>query len=214
MRRRDLAWATALVVALSVLAFGGGGPTASAQKSPSANKVAVAGEGALVQAENQEETLLTTTMKNPGSKALLISVTLECSILTELTTVGNDTASAQATAVVWVEVNGTKVAYEDDPAPDPEDTGKVTFCDRAYQRTTSLFDDANATIHDFIETKSSHGFNWAALDTGSGDKTIVVKAELTEVVNDADKAVATLVIGARTLTVEPVDVAVDETLSN
>lgn len=207
MRRRDLAWATALAVVVSVLAFNGGGSIASAEKTPAANKVAVAGKGTLIEAPNSEVTLLATTMKNPGAKALLLSVTLECSILTSLTTVGNDLANAQAKAEVWVEVNGKSVAYADDVAD-----GRVTFCEREYQRQTSNWDDEDAVIDDFIRTKASHGFNWAALHDGAGEKVIEVKAALTR--NATANATAVLVIGARTLTVEPVDVVKDETLSN
>lgn len=197
-------FAIALIPALLFASFAS---TADAQKTPAANKVAVAGSGVLIAAPSVEITLLTTRMKNPGSKALLLGVTLECSILTDLLTQGNDISAAEAKAQVWVEVNGEPVQYAEDVAD-----GRVTFCEREYQRTTSMFDDLDATIDDFIRTKASHGFNWVALHDGAGDKVIEVKADLTR--NATDNATAELVIGARTLTVEPVDVANDETLSN
>jgi hypothetical protein len=116
-------------------------------------------------------------------------------------------SQAEAKAEVWVEVNGTPVAWADDVAH-----GRVTFCEREYRRDTSSWDDDDAVIDDFIRTKASHAFNWVLLHDGAGDKLIEVKAELTR--NSTDNATAGLVIGARTLTVEPVDVVHDETLSN
>lgn len=186
--------------------------SAEAQKSPAANKFAVAGEGLLIEMDGSDParegiTLLSTTMKNPGSKALVLGVTLECSILTSLMTIGDDLSQSEAKAEVWVEVNGTTVAYADDVAD-----GKVTFCEREYQRETSGWDDDDAVIDDFIRTKASHGFNWVALHDGSGEKLIEVKANLTT--NQTSNATTALAIGARTLTVEPVDVARDESLDN
>jgi hypothetical protein len=126
----------------------------------------------------------------------------------------SDLAQAEARADVWIEVNGNKVAYGDDPRA-VEEEGKVTFCEREYQRETSEFpadcNDEKCVIEDFIRTKASHGFNWVALHDG-GDKTIDVKAVLTR--TTTGDATADLVIGARTLTVQPVDVVHDESLSN
>lgn len=197
----------ALVAAFALNPFGSTAGAKHTDDHQPANKLAVAGAGNLIEAPDEEATLLTTTMKNPGSKALVLSVTLECSILTDLTTVGNDLSEAEAKAEVWVEVNGETVAVSDDPA-----SGRVTFCEREYQRETRMWEDEEAVIDDFIRTKASHGFNWVALHDGSGDKVIEVKAELTR--NSTDNAVAALVIGHRTLIVEPADVSHDETLSN
>lgn len=192
----------ALIAAMLVTSF-----ASTSDASQPANKFSVAGSGVMISAPSEEVTLLTTTMKNPGSKALLLGVTLECSILTSLLTEGNDLSQAEARAEVWVEVNGTPVQYAEDVAD-----GRVTFCEREYQRQTSMFDDEDATIDDFIRTKAAHGFNWVLLHDGAGEKVVEVKANLTR--NATDNATAELVVGARTLTVEPVDVAKDETLSN
>jgi hypothetical protein len=181
---------------------------AEAQKTPSANKFAVVGSGEMVEAPNEEVTLLSTTMKNPGSKALALSVSLECSILTQLTTIGSDLAKSWAKADVWVEVNGSPVMFDDDDTAD----GRVTFCEREYQRETRSWDDDDAVIEDFIRTRSSHAFNWVALHDGAGDKLVEVKAELQR--SATSNADSRLVVGHRTLTVEPVDVVKDETLSN
>lgn len=208
---RVVAWG--LVLALAVgLAFAAGQGAVEAKHNDNhhpANKVAVAGSEIEEHAPNEEVTLLSTTMRNAASKALVLQVTLECSILTDLETEGNDLARASSTLEVWVEIDGEKVAVSDEP--DAGD-GEVTFCNREYERETRMWDDDDAVIDDHIATKQAHGFNWVSLAPGHGVKTIEVKANLdTDEVGEAN---ATLTVGNRTLVVEPVDVAHGETLSN
>ena len=77
-----------------------------------ANKVAVAASEFEVSGEGERVLLMRTHMRNPASKALQISVTAECSILTELITGGtgpSDMAEATGRVEVWVEIDGTPV---------------------------------------------------------------------------------------------------------
>lgn len=172
-----------------------------------ANKVAVSGSDVEVGDPDQTLTLLDTTMRNADSKALLLQVTLECSILTDLETVGNDDSRAESTLDVWVEVDGERIGVSE-----ADDNGEVTFCNRAYQRQTRGFDDEDATIDDHIRTKQAHGFDWVDLDAGKGVHHIVVKGRLTT--DSTANADADVTVGNRTLIVEPVATARDETRDN
>lgn len=200
--------ALALLLAAALLA---GSDEASAKHTDGhhpANKVAVSGSSMEVAGPNEEVTLLETSMRNAASKSLVLQVTLECSILTDLKTVGDDFSRAESTLEVWVEIDGRPV----DVSEAGQD-GTVTFCNREYQRETSNFEeDEEATIDDHIRTKQAHGFNWIDLGTGKGVHDIVVKGRL-ETESTAN-ATAEVTVGKRTLVVEPVDTAHDETLDN
>lgn len=164
-----------------------------------ANKMAV--DGSVIEAAAPGETLeiLSGVMKTSNPTDLVISVSLECSILTQVTTVGNDDASAFGRVEVWVEIDGVPVGVTS------EDDGRVVFCDRAQRQTTSLFDDEDATITSYLKTRSAHSFSWIDLNLGSATHTIVVKAHFTE--EASSNAVAQALIGKRTLVVEPVKLA-------
>lgn len=207
---RTLATVVALLVAAALILTAGllaGADQAGANSGEPANKVAVSGSGVTVGEPDETLTLLDTTMRNADSKALVLQVTLECSILTDLETVGNDRSRAESTLDVWVEVDGERIGVSE-----ADDNGEVTFCNREYQRETRLFDDEDATIDDHIATKQAHGFDWVDLDAGKGVHDIVVKGRLTT--SSTDNADADVTVGNRTLIVEPVDTAHDETLDN
>ncbi|MGH9998962.1 MAG: hypothetical protein ACRD90_03760, partial [Nitrosopumilaceae archaeon] len=78
------------------------------------------------------------------------------------------------------------------------------LCDEAGISCDPSFFDA------YLRTKSTHGFNWVALNVGSGVHTVEVKAMLTSaVIGDGD---ASVMVGKRTLIVEPVKLANDVTI--
>jgi hypothetical protein len=132
-------------------------------------------------------------------------VTTECSITTELTTVGNDFSEAMGQVKVWVEIDGKPVKVSSDDTNEP---GRVVFCKDLYQRTTTLFDDEDATIKTLQSTRNANGFNWMALNVGSATHLIQVKATLTT--NASQNAQAMAAVGKRTLIVEPTKAANDE----
>src|ERR1051325_659483 len=149
-------------------------------------------------------TILTGTMRTSNPSDLILSVTLECSILTNVTTTGHDDAQACGRVEVWVEVDQVAVPV------DGGDSGHVVFCDRAHQQHTSGFDgldDNKETITSYLKTRTANAFNWATLDVGSGIHTIEAKPLLTE--THVNKGVAQAAIGARTLVVEPSKMAND-----
>jgi len=207
--------AGALVVGLigqTAIAGSGGTP---------ADKVVAAASKRVVFGPNTNQTLMTATMKTSKPTDLMFHVALECTILTALTTNNeNNSATAGAGVRVWLEVDGDIVsltsasAPPQDPTPAGNDSDKVTFCDRTYQRTVTDDEDpldGIDTEDDYIDTKSAHGFSWVKMNLGSGIHTIAVKADLREAtVGEAD---AQAEVGNRTLIVEPTKMANDAVIA-
>lgn len=192
--------------------------TSSAQP---ANKAVAAGSHRVQSAPGQKLSLMSTTFKTSKPEDLLMTVSLECSILTALTTDNdNPSADAQSTARIWIEIDGKIVPIEDVSAP-PQNPGaagsdadKITFCNREYSRTVTDDEtpaDGIDSDSDFIKTKSAHSFSWVALNAGSGTHTAVVYAELTT--SATQSAQATLDIGNRTFIVEPTKLANNAVIS-
>lgn len=193
------------ITALMVATFYANRESATAAHQP-ADKVSVTGNNTLVTEPGVPTPILTTTMRTSTPADVTFAVTLECSIATEVTTTGNDDQSASGVVDVWVEV-------DDVPVPVVEgDDGRVTFCNEAHRRTTSLFDDTDATIKTFHTSKQANGFNWSRLNMGNGIHKIEVVAMLTETASN--KSTADAAIGKRTLTSFPTHMANDETLAD
>lgn len=198
----------AAVVAVPLVA-----PEAEATHQP-ADKMAVSGSSLeiitaplLAGASTTTAELLAGRIKTSSPTDLVLSVSLECALWTDVTTVGNDESEAVARVKVWVEIDGVPVTVSSDDTAEP---GKVVFCDRAYKRTTTDFDDEDARIDSYLRTRSAHDFNWIRLNLGSGLHTISVKGELETAVTGTGMAQAA--IGKRTLVVEPTKLANDVTL--
>lgn len=204
--RSGMTYLTALLAASLV-----GGVVAATFLTPAtathapADKLAAFGSNIEIGEPGELLTLASGTMRTSGPTDLVFSLSLECSIITKVVTVGDDVSEAQAKIVVWVEVDDQPVGVISG------DDGKVTFCDRTHRQTTDLFDDEDATIETYLATKSAHAFHWVALNVGSGLHKVEVHAELTEITND-DDAFADAVIGKRTLVVEPTKLANDVSL--
>lgn len=215
---------TAMVVAALVFTWT---TNAQANHQP-ANKIAAAGsvEDEPFIVAGEPVLLLQETFKTSKPTDLLLNVAAECSIVTEVTTVGNDTSTASGQLEFFL----TKVTSDGDPttedkperigvtqestAPNEDedgDTGEVVFCNRTYQRETTLFNDDDATIRTFMETRNANSFNWLELNAGSGVHTVSLYAQYTEA-EDATKGEATAegVVGARTMIIEPVRAKNDE----
>jgi hypothetical protein len=187
--------AAVVSVALSVnFALGAGEPADKA--SVTANDVLVEGPGTAVE-------LFETTLRSSTPSDVTFAVTLECSILTKVKTVGNQDTYAEGVVDVWVEIDGNAV-----PVAGTDD-GRVTFCNEYHRRVTSMFDDTNATIEEYETSKQANGFNWTKLNMGNGVHTIEVFANLTETATNDNTADA--VVGRRTLTINPTHMAVNET---
>lgn len=206
--------AVGITVPVAVAAERGGG-------SP-ANKAVAAGSHTQVLAPGTNVALMSATFKTSKPTDLLISVSLECSILTDVIINGSpvagavETTRAQGAVRVWAELDGRIVPIQDVSAPpqDPADSGngddsdKVTFCDRVHERTVSDREDEQDGIdgsQDYQATKSANAFNWIRLNAGSGTHELVVKADLSASGTGSSSAQA--VIGNRTLIIEPTKLA-------
>ena len=199
-------------VAIAAQGDGGGSP---------ANKAVAAGSHTLVVAPGTNVPIMSATFKTSKPTDLLIAVSLECSILTNVIINGGpevvtETSSAQGDVRVWAELDGKIVPIEDVSAPpqDPEaagtgtDADKVTFCNRVHERTVSDREDPLDGVdgsEDYQNTKNANAFNWVRLNAGSGEHTLVIKADLTASGTGASTAEA--VIGNRTLIIEPTKMA-------
>lgn len=191
-----------------------------------ANKTAVAGSTVDVIGEAEGPVSIMQEQLRVSSPAdLKLYVQLECSLVTDVKTVGDDDQSAEAQFDVWVTIDNKPVPVAATvPTGEGADDGRVTFCNRRYQRVVSNLNngaadddsDDDLTIETFFSTKSTHGFNWIALNVGrdgydaNGDNILDIQvwADYTEA--ETSKATASAVIGKRTLIIEPDKFAVHE----
>lgn len=150
------------------------------------------------------QTLLTGTLKTSSPTDLMLHVSLECALWTNVKVSGNNSSSAFGQVKVWVEIDGNPVPVA------AGDNGEVVFCEREFKLETTNFDDTDATIALFQRTRSANAFNWLALDLGSGVHTVEVKAALDRLVDGNGLAAAA--VGKRTLIVEPAKLANDASL--
>lgn len=219
-RRGAIALAALFVASLMLVMYVA--PPAGADHEP-ANKVAAAGSETEVMGPGEKVVLLEETLKTSSPADLILQLTAECDILTDLTTGGNgaeDSAGAFGQVRTWIEIDGKVVPVSSD---DATDTGKVVLCNRAHNKTvTDAEDPADGTDEerDMTQTRQANGFNWLALDTGfvyddpaNGNNilNIVVYAEFTEEV--VNRAEAEALVGHRTLIVEPTSVSVHEAVN-
>lgn len=179
-------------------------PTGVNANHEPANKTSAAGSSTEVTGPGVPKTILSERVKTSKPTDLILGVTLECALTTNVTTVGNDSERAFGEVLIWVEIDGVPVPVSQDDTKQ----GRVVFCNRAYQRDTAAFDDMDATIKTFFDSRTANAFNWMALNVGSATHKIEVKALLTETATNG--ATAKAVIGSRTLIVEPTKAANDE----
>lgn len=149
--------------------------------------------------------VLTTTIKTSKTTDLLLQLSMECALWTEVITttvdqhpLGYDNyARAEAHVVAWVEVDGVRAALG------PQDDGKVVFCDRVHEQEMSDIDNStgNLTLRERLETRQANAFDWAVLNAGAGTHTVVVKVDIEA--QNTKGAFAEGAVGKRMLIVEP-----------
>jgi hypothetical protein len=176
--------------------------------------------------ENARVPLLTTTVRNAKTTDLVLQVTMECSIITDNVILGSSTPGAQESAATegtvraWIEVDGKIVPIISSSAPPQnppaagDDTDKVTFCNRVFNRTVQDAEDPQDGYdksRDYIETKEANGFNWVRLNMGSGVHNITLYADLTHVATTGSSASA--FVGNRSMVGVPGKFANDATIS-
>lgn len=162
---RGASVAGAVVLAAGILIGYAGGGIAGQGGLPS-DKTSIAGSGVEDIAPDALHEILSTRMAVSSPADLILGVTAECTILTRIVTdTDEETALADGSVVLHVTVDGTEVPVQTVPTPDD---GKVTFCNRTYQRTvTDQEGDDIDKEDDYIETKTANAFNWVALNVGT-----------------------------------------------
>ena len=200
-------WLTALVLALvAVTALLIRQEFAYAASNLPADKMTVTASKTSVQAPNSDVTVLTAQMKTSTPADLRLSVTSECTILSQITNMGNSTQSYVAKVELYVTVDGNPVPVVP-PATSTgasgnsggTDDGHVVFCNREFMRTT-VYNSQDESIKDMENTEQSNAFNWVALNVGNGVHSIAVHAVFTDT-NGTD-TYAHGVISKRSLTVD------------
>ncbi len=215
----------ALLLAVTLFAAYQVGSVADATHQP-ADKPFAAASKVMRFSPNTNQTLLTATVKNSKPTDLILQVSMECSIITDNVIAGStvpggsESASTTGTVRVWLEVDGQIVPVisssspPQNPPPPGDDTDKVTFCNRVFNRTVQDAEDPQDgwdRSRDYIATKTSNAFNWVRLNMGSGVHTIVVKGELTHSFSPGSNASA--FVGNRSLVGIPGKFSNDATIN-
>lgn len=220
-----------------LLAALGGGAVGTAAASSGADKIYVAGstreEFTLDTASKgntaEEFTLLEGSVKTSTPTDLYLLTQLECALWTDVKSKGKDESSeAKAGVTCWIEIDGVPVPvshdYPNEWAATRREASEVVFNYRDFRVETSFLGDIEDVTEDeeylqlYNRTRSSHGFNWVALDVGSGDydsstnvHSVALKGRI-DVYSDDAKARAKAVVGPRTLVGVPAKLANDATL--
>ncbi|HEX9774531.1 MAG TPA: hypothetical protein VGB83_03000 [Actinomycetota bacterium] len=207
----------AVATALAVSTFGSG---ALATHQP-ADKPFAAASKVIRSGPTEGVELLRATVKNAKPTDLILQVSLECALVTDTILLGSTTPGAQdstrATATVraWITIDDVVVPIISEGSGEPgDDTDKVTFCNRVFERTvqdTEDPEDGYDGSRDYIATKSANSFNWVRLNMGSGLHTISLWAEVEADATGASAADA--YIGNRSLVGIPGKFANDATIT-
>ncbi len=226
---KKLAGLGAAALAVAVLA----GPAAQAQNPQPADKTAAIGNTIDDQAPNTDHVVLQEQMRVSSPSDLILNLSAECSILTQLVT-GSDgtdaTGQAETTGRVemYVTIDGKRVPVAGSSTGDG-DNGQVVFCDREYARRVTdreVEADGQDEEADYIRTRTANAFQWLALNTGvyydnpaNGQNILDIEVHAVYTDEDATSGVcqpdfsetcSQAFVGKRTLIVEPTHASVIE----
>lgn len=188
-----------------------------------ANKVAASGSTTEIVHAAADTLLLSETVRINNPTDLIIGVTAECAILTEVTNSANgQTERAFGEVKIYVTIDGIPVKVSSTDA----EAGKVVFCNRAQEQQwtdsqdpVTGGDDGEDQLRQYLDTRTANAFNWMALNVGTTypgiDGSDVHKIEVWADwdVQATANAVAKAAVGNRTLVLEPVKAAVGETVT-
>lgn len=170
--------------------------------------------------------LLSATVRNSKPTDVVLQVAMECSIITDNVILGSDQPGAQESALTegtvraWIEIDGQIVpiissSTQSQTPPQPgDDTDKVTFCNRVFNRTvhdTEDPEDGYDQSRDYIETKSANSFNWVRLNMGAGTHKITLYGDLSHFATTGSAASA--YVGNRSMIGLPGKFANDATIN-
>ena len=184
-----------------------------------ANKVAAAGSETEEVGANTSRVVLSETVKINNPTDLILTASAECAILTQVTNSANgQTERAFGEIKMQVRIDGKFVPV----AKGDADKGNVVFCSRAQEQqwtdtAAPNNDDGGDKLRQFLDTRESSAFSWMALNVGTeypGTGNNIHKIELvaTWTTNATAGAVASAIVGNRTLVLEPVKAANGETV--
>lgn len=219
-----LALAVALAAALLALAGFVSRSSAGASAMP-ADHVEVNGAAPDVFGPQADTVLLNKYIRTSTTADLVLDVTAECSIVTDVVDNVNTNTnnSTQGQIKIWITVDGRPVPVSSDDTVDP---GKVVFCDRTFAMDAKQFsaDENAATIETYDATRDANGFNWVALNVGNGIHHVVVHGELISTSPACSATAANpgatgstcseAVVGKRTLIIDPTHMAPNATTEN
>jgi hypothetical protein len=224
---RKVRWSTLIALGLlATLVVGTFARNAGATHQPADKPFAAASKTQRLGPTPRIE-LLSATVRNSKPTDLVLQVSMECALVTDTILLGsttpgaNDSTRAEGTIRAWIEVDGVIVPVvssssqsQTPPAPG-DDTDKVTFCSRVFERTVNDTEDPKDGYdgsRDYIATKSANSFNWIRLNMGSGIHTIKLVGE---VITDATGAsAADAYIGNRSMIGLPGKFANDATITD
>lgn len=220
-----------LVIAVSNLT--GAGAPVIATHAP-ANKVAASGES-ISPVEPAATTpgigsdannILTARLKTSSPTDLVLAVTLECSLITEVVVPGStaqgttSSGNTEGQIRIWIVVDDTYIVPIMDGTGTVKghaigtDSDKVTFCNREHRVAVTDAEDARDGVdrqEHYLRTKDANAFNWIALNLGSGIHQIDVRADFTSAY-DATGSSSSGLVGNRSLVVTPTKLANDATI--
>ena len=229
---KKLAGLGAAALAVAVLA----GPAAQAQNPQPANKTAAIGNTLDDQAPNTDHVVLSEQMKVSSPSDLILNLSAECSIITQLVTGDDGTdatgqADTSGTVEMYVTVDGKRVPVAGTSTGNG-DNGQVVFCNRDYGRKVTDNEDptdGQDREADYIRTRTANAFQWLALNTGvyydnPANGNNILDIEVHAVYTDTDATTAACqpdfsqtcsmaFVGKRTLIVEPTHASVIEQTS-
>lgn len=216
---------TVVLVVVTALISGALGGGASANHQP-ADKIFAAASKVLRSGPTLRIELLKATVKNSKPTDLVLNVSMECGLITDTILLGStqpgaqDSTRATATIQAHIEVDGKIVPVissstpPQNPPPPGDDTDKVTFCNRVFERTVQDTEDPQDGYdgsRDYIATKSANSFTWIRLNMGAGLHTITLVGEVTAEATGASAADA--YIGNRSMVGFPGKFSNDATIN-
>jgi hypothetical protein len=200
-----------------------GGQQAVATHQP-ADKVVASGS-TIEELEPTGQTILSGTLRTSTPEDLILQVTLECSIITDVLVPGGDdktvsSGESEGRIKVWVVIDSAADGSGGYTVPVTNigsqqgvgaDNDKVTFCNRNNKITITDTEDGDGVDQheNYLRTKDANGFNWLALNLGNGVHKIEVRAEFDRPVAEANGSTSSGLVGNRTLIVQPTKLAND-----
>jgi hypothetical protein len=222
----------AAAFALGMAVIGTGFAAGTGTTPQPANKTAAIGNTVDDINANTDHVVLSEQMKVSSPSDLILNLSSECTILTQLVTNnGNKVQDTTGRVEMYVTIDGKRVPVAGD-ASGNGDNGTVVFCDRTYARSVQDQETPQDGVDqqsDYIRTRTANAFQWLALNTGTAydnpaNGQNVLDIEVHAVYTDTDPTAAQsgcngdfshtcsqAFVGKRTLIVEPTHASVIET---